>query len=152
MCVCFQLKYQKYLIVLMLWHVSSSTAYGLNAIKCYNLCNWLHTTSTPCCFLKVPVETARALQMSTAGNVLTALTHRQPNKEDKLPLERSRSASFGEDGLFVCSLKTNAWFHVLFLGKSQIFRTFLSPVWVSVTQNGKWLKNNKPLFSYSSYM
>lgn len=39
---------------------------------------------TPCCFLKLPVETARALQMSTAVNVLTVLTRRQPNKEDKL--------------------------------------------------------------------
>lgn len=32
----------------------------------------------------MPVETARALQMSTAVNVMTALTDRLPNKEDKL--------------------------------------------------------------------
>lgn len=61
-----------------------STACICNIVAYYKLSNWVHTIGTPCCFLIVPVETARALQMSTAVNVITALTHRLPNKEDKL--------------------------------------------------------------------
>ena len=64
--------------------MSDSIACNRDIIVYYKWSNWVHTTNTPCCFLNLPVETARALQMSTAVNVITALTHRLPNKEDKL--------------------------------------------------------------------
>lgn len=84
--------------------MSDSTAYIRNVIGYYKLSNWVHTISTPCCFLNVPVETARALQMSTAVNVITALTHRLPNKEDKLPVlvpSRAAQIRFSWRGLFI---------------------------------------------------
>lgn len=59
----------------------------------YKLSNWMHTMSTPCCFLNVPVETARALQMSTAVRVIFLHSHRLPyNKEDKLSVLVSSTA------------------------------------------------------------
>lgn len=83
LCVCLQFKYQNRSQFLY-YDVSDYTAYSSNIIAYYKLSNWAHKMITPCCFLKLPVETARALQMSTAVNVLTVLTPRQPNKEDKL--------------------------------------------------------------------
>lgn len=44
--------------------------------------------------------------MSTAGNVLTALTHRQPNKEDKLP-SRAEQISFFWRGWVICVFVKN---------------------------------------------
>ena len=89
--------------------MSDSIACNRDIIVYYKWSNWVHTTNTPCCFLNLPVETARALQMSTAVNVITALTHRLPNKEDKLSvLVPSRAGQIvfffpGESGyIFMC--------------------------------------------------
>lgn len=124
--MCFlQLKRKTCLIVLISQYMSDSIAYIRNIVVYYKLPNCVHTTNTPCCFLNLPVETARALQMSTAVDVITALTHRLPNKEDKLSvLVPSRAGQIGiswRGWLFIYVL---IYFYLFVKGVLTVFYTF----------------------------